>query len=356
MCVIIWSKDTVVSNDILKRSATVNPHGLGITNLETYETTFFESKDWELLSGMTNYLAHFRYATIGEVNTANTHPFQIPGTDCMLYQNGSVYTLGNDSITDAQEMASILGDIKRRSWRRILQLTDCRWAVVDSKMKTLAIYNKDEWHEDNGSMFSKANVLSDDVIENHTVAVYGTLKQGGGNDHRLTDSTYIGSGQTDNKYPMMIDGIPFVIDRPGDGHHVVVEVYQVSDKVLASLDSLEGHPDWYERRETKILLDSGLYETAMLYFNDSATDTGIYAAEYPIIESSFNTWGNTWGDYEDDSSYTTGWEASKHDKAPCDKCNSRDTLWDDFANRLWCTTCDGYTTSPGIDSVNNFIG
>ena len=49
------------------------------------------------------------------------------------------------------------------------------------------------------------------------------------------------------------------------------ELYRVDEKILAALDSLEGHPDWYRREQVEVLVDDGergtRMETAWLYFS-----------------------------------------------------------------------------------------
>ena len=44
------------------------------------------------------------------------------------------------------------------------------------------------------------------------------------------------------------------------------EVYEVSEKMLAALDELEGHPRWYRRALAPICLDNGIEIRAWTYF------------------------------------------------------------------------------------------
>ena len=47
------------------------------------------------------------------------------------------------------------------------------------------------------------------------------LKKGYSNyQSYLTRACYVGSGETVDKYPMVIESIPFLINRPGEGHNV----------------------------------------------------------------------------------------------------------------------------------------
>ena len=112
--------------------------------------------------------------------------------------------------------------------------------------------------------FSKDNVLLDNVV-----AVYGTLKKGYSNYHNyLRSSKYVGGGVTQDKYPLLIEGLPYVVNKKGVGHNVEVDVFKVSNTKLASLDALEGHPRWYKREIIPIKLKSGKVIDCWLYFND----------------------------------------------------------------------------------------
>lgn len=113
------------------------------------------------------------------------------------------------------------------------------------------------------------------------VAVYGTLKSGRGNHHLLAESEFIGTGTTLDPYPMVIHGCPFVIDSKDHpkGHHVVVEIYRVGGYDMQRLDSLEGHPDWYQRRVKPMVLDAtgGIIEAYIYIIPESASSTVMQA-------------------------------------------------------------------------------
>jgi gamma-glutamylaminecyclotransferase len=94
-----------------------------------------------------------------------------------------------------------------------------------------------------GVWYSKGN-----VIEKNLVAVYGTLKKGNSNYwNYLADSQFVGTGETADKYPLIVKGLPYLINHKGVGYNVDVDVFNVSDDVLKALDRLEGHPRWYKR-------------------------------------------------------------------------------------------------------------
>ena len=100
------------------------------------------------------------------------------------------------------------------------------------------------------------------------LAVYGTLRQGFGNNGYLRNSEFVGQGKTTEKYAMYASGIPFVTKK--NAHtNIVVEVFEVNDEnTLRHVDSLEGHPDWYKREPIEVTLEDGTKTIAELYFCD----------------------------------------------------------------------------------------
>ena len=86
-----------MSEEIAKTSSRINPHGLGIIWLDTFEVTYHKSKDYKTLLTERPFIAHFRYATKGAINLANTHPFICgKNKDEMLMHNGTIKGLGTD--------------------------------------------------------------------------------------------------------------------------------------------------------------------------------------------------------------------------------------------------------------------
>ncbi len=77
----------------------------------------------------------------------------------------------------------------------------------------------------------------------HALFIYGTLKRGFANfDPYMNDAHYIGPAQTKLRFPLVIGGkwfSPCLIDEPGEGHQVLGECFNVSNRVLDSLDLLE---------------------------------------------------------------------------------------------------------------------
>ncbi|CAG9764393.1 unnamed protein product [Ceutorhynchus assimilis] len=95
----------------------------------------------------------------------------------------------------------------------------------------------------------------------YKVFVYGTLKKGEPNYQQFSKSTegyfkFLYHGKTKEKFPLIIGtqyNIPFLLHSPGKGHNVKGEIYEVDEKVLADLDLLEAHPDFYIRDEYDVV-------------------------------------------------------------------------------------------------------
>lgn len=124
------------------------------------------------------------------------------------------------------------------------------------------------------------------------VFVYGTLMSGCGNHGRISSSPQsqlICKGLTVSHYCMFAAGVPFV-DPDLQRARIHGEIWVVDDETLASLDQLEGHPDWYYREQIAIeamseltpairtLLGDAFMEgqvTAGIYFNRKFRELGM---------------------------------------------------------------------------------
>lgn len=266
MCVIIIKqKSNTIPMGTLKTSARINPHGLGIVWLDTFQVEYHKSKAYKLLDTTRPFIAHFRYATVGAVNKDNTHPFRCGyNKDELLMMNGTIKKLGNSKECDTKVLARALGKIPRQTWKQELQKYDSRFVTINTRTRAFQIYNRNLYTYKDGVWYSKNNVLQDNVI-----AVYGTLRKGMGNYHRyLRNAKHLGSGTTQDKYPMIAKGIPYVYDEKGRGNQIVVDVFKVGDMDLKPIDQLEGHPDWYERKQIPVVMKSGKVITAWLYFQN----------------------------------------------------------------------------------------
>jgi len=132
---------------------------------------------------------------------------------------------------------------------------------------------------ESSSMQRQSDVLDNDIA----VAVYGTLKGGYNNNFILEDATLVGKGKTADRYPLIIrqGGLPFLLYKLDRGYNVEVEVYLVNKKILRRLDILEGHPEWYRRREIPIVIEE--IDTAIkawVYFGPSEYDNLVYHEKY----------------------------------------------------------------------------
>lgn len=99
----------------------------------------------------------------------------------------------------------------------------------------------------------------------HYVFVYGTLMRGFNNNHLLSSAEYIEKASTKKEYKLVASGIPFLTEQPGKSY-VLGELYRVDDNVLGLLDELENHPNWYERKEIKVITELGDEVKAWAYF------------------------------------------------------------------------------------------
>lgn len=97
------------------------------------------------------------------------------------------------------------------------------------------------------------------------VFVYGTLKINEPNHYWLTDSSngvskLITNGKTSNQFPMLIAtryNIPFLVDLSNIGNAINGEIYEINEQMLIKLDELEGHPNYYLRKQITINGNNG---------------------------------------------------------------------------------------------------
>ena len=317
MCIlIVKDSNKVISNDILVASAHINQHGLGVLWLDNWRVTYHESNDYVVLDTDRPFIAHFRYATIGKISRENCHPFNI-NDDEILFQNGTVHNLGNKDKTDTQHMAELLKDIPKDRWCEVLEMTECRFVTANLKERTYELYNEYDWIEHDGISYSKENVLNQTLV-----AVYGTLKKGYSNyHHHLSTAKYVGPGETLDKYPLIIDGLPYLLNKQGVGNYVEVDLFLVDNDTFKMLDQLESHPTWYYRERINIDTKDGTVMSAFVYFNDTVDDTGVHHKTYTQEVSGHS--------YYDD-------EVVFHDSCSCiEPIVTRDTYLDE----LYCDAC-----------------
>ena len=82
------------------------------------------------------------------------------------------------------------------------------------------------------------------------VFVYGTLKKGEPNEHVMTDrgngcAKFFANAVTSRRFPLLIASkynVPYLLHRPGVGHRIVGEVYEIDSKMFKYLDAFENCP------------------------------------------------------------------------------------------------------------------
>lgn len=110
------------------------------------------------------------------------------------------------------------------------------------------------------------------------VFVYGTLKQGHRNAHVNAGVRVPGEFVTVERFPLYVIGpnqLPWLVARPGQGEHVVGQLYEVDDAALARMDVLERitEHDWYSRGEIWVrprAEPGAAPRRAMVYFGRAA--------------------------------------------------------------------------------------
>ena len=132
-------------------------------------------------------------------------------------------------------------------------------------------------------------LTTDDLEQEIWLATYGTLKKGYNNyELHLTNSKYIGSGTTQEMYPLLIKDMPYLIEDIGNGHQVEVDVFKISKTVLEKIDELEVHPTWYKRKQIPILLN-GNTVTCWIYFSmTESIDNDSLHKTYKQVSGSIN--------------------------------------------------------------------
>ena len=343
MCIIIIKqKGKQLPKEVAKTSARINPHGLGVIWLDTFEVTYHKSKDYKVIDTDRPFIAHFRYATIGEISRSNTHPFVCGANKQeLLMMNGTIRGLGNAKTCDSKVLAIQLGGKPRHTWAHELSKYDCRFVTVNTRLRTFQIYNKDLWIQKDGIWYSKGNVL-----EHNLIAVYGTLKKGYSNYyHYLSSAKHVGSGVTKDKHSLVVAGLPYLIEGGGGGHNVEVDVFKVDDTLLKDLDKLEGHPNWYRRKQVPITIKGKTLMCWVYFITGMRVDGRVlhksYVQQPRKIDYFTDSMASYWLEDEDDCEFSTDSETPV-----CAECY-HDLVFDGFAN-YHCSGCGGWFTEKEI--------
>ncbi len=121
-------------------------------------------------------------------------------------------------------------------------------------------------------------------MESNTLLfVYGSLRNGHHNHHRLASSEFLGTYKTVDHFKMFglrSRAYPYAFFDP-EGTSVTGEVYSVRPALLERLDDMEGHPGIYCRTPVLVhdrdepvhmyvLVDAGIKKTLLKYGNVSS--------------------------------------------------------------------------------------
>jgi gamma-glutamylaminecyclotransferase len=100
------------------------------------------------------------------------------------------------------------------------------------------------------------------------VFVYGTLKRGCGNCGTMewARGEFVSNATTMECHPLMVEGLPYLLERAGEGYRVRGEIFRIPPKGWFFLDRLEGHPRLYQRKVIQCELENGSTVQAWTYF------------------------------------------------------------------------------------------
>ena len=99
----------------------------------------------------------------------------------------------------------------------------------------------------------------------HLLAAYGTLRKGYGNyASYLLTATYLGTVTTLEKYRLVVIDYPCLLPFNGEGHQVIVDLFDIDASTLKKIDALEEHPMVYQRK--KIEMSNG--DITWIYFRN----------------------------------------------------------------------------------------
>lgn len=101
------------------------------------------------------------------------------------------------------------------------------------------------------------------------VFVYGTLKRGQSNHSLLEDSKFLGEYSAKDMHIINTNNYPYAYEE--EGLQAIGELYEVNKKTMEALDTLEGYPSHYYRKEVTVqpfrhILDESKAEKAWIYY------------------------------------------------------------------------------------------
>ena len=117
--------------------------------------------------------------------------------------------------------------------------------------------------------YSNKITLQSSTPQTIKLAVYDTLRKGYGNySHFLQKSSFLGTYTKQKKNRLIISDYPCVLPYNGEGHHIVVDVFEINQQTLIEIDQFENH---------QIALHTG---TITWIYTRDITDNGIHLKEY----------------------------------------------------------------------------
>jgi gamma-glutamylcyclotransferase (GGCT)/AIG2-like uncharacterized protein YtfP len=305
---LVKEKGKQIDFKVMDKAQKHNSDGYGVSWYEdgiikTYKTFNYNTFKG-IVASLKDYtvVAHLRYATKGKKDYNNIHPFDT--NNGVLFHNGTISGFGDIVKSDTAEFADILKSceyeyikdieplikhhIKDKINRLVFFEEDGNVTILNSELgiKEDGIWYSNDYHLKDESWcrggLSKCNTLPreyeykyeylEDILPEYdteqNVFVYGTLKRGYGNNRLLKDSTFLGKAKTKKKWAMIGAGaaFPYLLTEDDEGHYVEGEVYSVTDKVLRSLDTLEGVPHHYIAQDIEIVYeDDGSVDWALVY-------------------------------------------------------------------------------------------
>jgi gamma-glutamylaminecyclotransferase len=98
------------------------------------------------------------------------------------------------------------------------------------------------------------------------VFVYGTLKKGFyfHDAYLANKADFKGPANTSNAFTLYVDALPHLV-REKSHRGVKGELYEVGPELLKELDSLEGHPNFYQRESIEVIDSDGQKRQAWAY-------------------------------------------------------------------------------------------
>jgi gamma-glutamylaminecyclotransferase len=121
-------------------------------------------------------------------------------------------------------------------------------------------------------------------VNQNLLFVYGTLKRGNGN-HRLLKAIkaeFVAEVSTAEKLPLIVRGLPYLLNKPGTGYHVKGELFNLVKGGWSELDRLEGHPRFYRREFVDVRDTAGNVLRVQTYFLNLENTRGSSRAFNPV--------------------------------------------------------------------------